>query len=82
MARDIDAARRHHDRMSERGDSAYPCCVCGDPWTLEAADYVTLVVTARDAGTQSLGAHANCLNRFFVHRVEIAGDHDIRPSER
>ena len=56
------------------GDERYPCAVCGDPWTLEAADYVELTVHAPDDGTQWLGAHATCLNNVFEIKVEVGID--------
>jgi hypothetical protein len=61
--------------VAEPGDTRYPCAVCGDPWMLDAPDYVELVVYAPDTEErQWLGAHASCLNKFFGHvRVEIGG---------
>jgi hypothetical protein len=54
------------------GTQRYPCAVCGDPWTLDAPDYVELIVNAPDGGgTQWLGAHASCLNRFLDIKVEV-----------
>jgi hypothetical protein len=53
-----------------------PCCVCGDPWTLDAPDYVTVVLQEpHDGMTQWLGAHANCLRRVFTIEVNV-GDAD------
>jgi hypothetical protein len=49
-----------------------PCCVCGDPWTLEAIDYVTVQLAEPDQGAvQWLGAHATCLRRVFTVQVEV-----------
>jgi hypothetical protein len=49
----------------------YVCCVCGDPNTLDATDYVEVVIQVPDeATTQWLGAHASCLRRAFVVQVE------------
>jgi hypothetical protein len=53
-------------------DTRMPCCVCGDPWTLESPDYVTVVLQEPDDGmTQYLGAHAGCLRRVFRIQVEV-----------
>lgn len=56
-----------------------PCCVCGDPWTLESTDYVTVVLQEPDDGmTQYLGAHTGCLRRAFTIQVEV-GDWSNNP---
>jgi hypothetical protein len=62
--------------MSQPGDTRYPCAVCGDPWTMDAPDYVELVVRAPNTdAVQWLGAHASCLNKFLQHvKIEIADD--------
>jgi hypothetical protein len=53
-------------------ETRMPCCVCGDPWTLDSPDYVTVVLRAPDDPmTQSLGAHAACLRRVFTAQVEV-----------
>jgi hypothetical protein len=31
------------DAMASVRDVRMPCCVCGDPWTFDSTDYVTLV---------------------------------------
>jgi hypothetical protein len=59
---------------SKSGMQRFPCAVCGDPWTLEAPDYVELAVHAPDGATQWLGAHAGCLNRVFDIKVEVGID--------
>jgi hypothetical protein len=56
------------------GTLRYPCAVCGDPWTLDAPDYVELTVRSPDGGTQWLGAHTGCLKRFFDIKVEVGTD--------
>jgi hypothetical protein len=49
-----------------------PCCVCGDPWTLNSTDYVTVTLEEPNDGTvQWLGAHAACLRRVFTIHVEV-----------
>lgn len=54
-----------------------PCCVCGDPWTLESPDYVTVKLEVPDSPTvQWLGAHATCLRRVFAVQVEVGLDID------
>ncbi|NYJ01470.1 hypothetical protein HNR19_002168 [Nocardioides thalensis] len=56
--------------MATARTTRYQCCVCGDPATLSAPDYVELTVQAPDLdGHQWLGAHRSCLNRVF--NVEI-----------
>jgi hypothetical protein len=68
--------RGHDGGVAQSGESRYPCAVCGDPWMLDAADYVELTVYAPDTESRSwLGAHANCLNKFCKSvPVEIAGE--------
>jgi len=54
------------------GEVRMPCCVCGDPWTLESTDYVTVQLHEPAGGTtQHLGAHAACLRRVFTLHVEV-----------
>ena len=49
-----------------------PCCVCGDPWTLDSPDYVTVTLKEPNDGTiQWLGAHAACLRRVFTIQVDV-----------
>jgi hypothetical protein len=58
-------------------DVRMPCCVCGDPGTLDSADYVTVVLREPDDGmTQDLGAHAACLRRVFTIQVEVGEPSD------
>ena len=58
------------DRMKTAKTSRFVCCVCGDPATLDAADYVELAIQVPDSqGSQWLGAHRACLNRVF--QVEV-----------
>lgn len=63
--------------MASHGERRYPCAVCGDPYTLEAPDYVDLAISVPGSDSrQWLGAHATCLNRFMLHApIEIARDH-------
>lgn len=56
------------------GTQRFPCAVCGDPWTLDAPDYVELMVSAPDGSRQWLGAHVGCLNRYFEIKVEFGID--------
>jgi hypothetical protein len=58
-----------------------PCCVCNDPTTLDAPDYVTVVLCEPDDGmTQYLGAHASCLRRVFIGNVYVCDpDNPSRP---
>ena len=58
-------------------DVRMPCCVCGDPWTLDSTDYVTVVLQEPDGGmTQYLGAHATCLRPVFTVQVEVGPPSD------
>jgi hypothetical protein len=59
--------------VEQTSDGRMPCCVCGDPWTLESPDYVAVTLREPDDGmTQWLGAHAGCLRRVFIVQVEVA----------
>ena len=71
----------HPDRMTSINNARLPCCVRGDPWTIDSPDYVTVTLNEPDDGmTQWLGAHATCLRRAFAVQVEIGkGDRGSKP---
>lgn len=58
-----------------------PCCVCNDPATLKATDYVTVILCEPNDGmAQYLGAHAGCLRRVFTGDVYVCDpDNPSRP---
>ncbi|GAA5124717.1 hypothetical protein GCM10023339_46660 [Alloalcanivorax gelatiniphagus] len=60
------------DAMSTARTSRFQCCVCGDPATLDATDYVELAIQAPESQTpQWLGAHRACLNQVFEIEVMV-----------
>ncbi len=66
----------HTAFVSDLFSTRFPCCVCGDPWTLESFDYVEIRVQGTSGARQWLGAHSTCLSRVFTVQVEIGGDKD------
>lgn len=64
----------HMSKHASGGTLRFSCAGCEDPWTLEADDYVELVVRGPDGATQWLGAHVGCLNRFLNLKVELSSE--------